>query len=181
MSDKTTGKEGTVSKKGGVLIPVTCVCCTAAIVAAIILTNGNGDGATTQEETGKRQVVLNEQNVEEAIQEFEEQDYVGFGSYRVSMIPDWKFIDGASPSYNALVENLAVNTHDVYFDVIRSDTNEVIYESPVIPLGSYLKDITLDKDLDAGTYDCVMEYHLIDENQTTQSTLSVTLTIIVEN
>lgn len=181
MSDKTTGNEGSVKKKGGVLIPVTCVCCTAAIIATIILTNGNGGNTTEQKEPEKRQVVLNEENIEEAIQEFEEQDYVGFGAYRVSMVPDWKFIDGTSPSYNAYVENLAVNTNDVYFDVIRSDTNETIYESPIIPLGSYLKGITLNKDLEAGTYDCVMEYHLINENQETLSTLSVTLKIIVEN
>ena len=41
--------------------------------------------------------------------------------------------------------------------------------------------IKLDKKLKAGTYDCVMTYHLLDENEETISTVRVNVTIIVEN
>ena len=73
------------------------------------------------------------------------------------------------------------NKHDVYFDIIRTDTNERIYASPVLPIGSHLEAITLDSDLDAGTYDCIVEYHLVDEEQNTLGTVSFALTIIVQN
>jgi hypothetical protein len=43
-----------------------------------------------------------------------------------------------------------------------------------------MENITLDEDLDAGTYDCVCIYHLVDENQNTTSTLRVGLTIVVD-
>ena len=97
------------------------------------------------------------------------------------MTLDWVCPDGASASSNALVRNEANNTNDVYFDLLLRDSQETIYESPVIPLGSYLDNIKLDKDLDAGTYRCVIVYHLLDENQNTVSTLNMGLTITVEN
>ena len=84
-------------------------------------------------------------------------------------------------SYDAVVENVEKNTNDVYFDVELSDTEETIYESPVIPRGSHLEALTLDKELEAGTYDCVLTYHLIDEDQNTVSTLRMGLTVMVEN
>ena len=40
------------------------------------------------------------------------------------------------------------NTNAVYFDIMRSDTEETIFESPVIPVGSHMEGITLDKALD---------------------------------
>jgi hypothetical protein len=44
-----------------------------------------------------------------------------------------------------------------------------------------MDNIQLDTPLDAGTYDCVMIYHLVDEDQNTVSELRVGLTITVEN
>ena len=101
--------------------------------------------------------------------------------YEAKMNSTWYFEDGASPSTNAYVENVETNTNDVYFDVILSDTQEVIYESPVLPRGSYLQEIALDTNLSAGTYDCVIIYHLIDENQKSLSTVRFKLVIVVEN
>jgi hypothetical protein len=81
-----------------------------------------------------------------------------------------------------VVQNRESNTNDVYFDVfIEGDEENAIYESPVIPLGGELQNIALDKELDEGTYDCVMVYHLVDEDQNTVDTLRVTVTIVIEN
>jgi len=109
------------------------------------------------------------------------EEFVPVGSYRAKMSSDWVFADGTSASENAYVENAVANRHDVYFDIILSDTNERIYASPVLPIGSHLKAITLDKDLDAGTYDCIVEYHLVDEEQNTLGTVNFALTIIIQN
>lgn len=94
---------------------------------------------------------------------------------------EWHFATGDTVSEDAYVENLATNTNAVYFDLfLLEDEENAIYQSPVIPLGSSLENVLLDTLLEAGTYDCVAVYHLIDEDQNTLSTLRVTVTVIIE-
>ena len=84
-------------------------------------------------------------------------------------------------SYDAVVENVETNTNDVYFDIVlENDEETVLYKSPVIPRGSRLEDIALDEPLEAGTHNCVVIYHLIDEEQNTLSILRIALEIIIE-
>jgi hypothetical protein len=97
------------------------------------------------------------------------------------MTNTWHFATGDAISEDAFVENKEENTNDVYFDVFLADDEEnPILQSPVIPRGAELDNISLDTPLGAGTYDCVMVYHLVDEEQNTVSTLRVGITIIVE-
>lgn len=134
-----------------------------------------------QNDEPKRNVVVTKDNVEEVVDDMLNQDYVEPGYYSVSMSTTWHFKDGDSVSEDAYVANLMENTNDVYFDVFLADNeNEAILESPILPRGSELEEIALDKTLSSGTYDCVMVYHLIDEDQKTVSTLRVGFTIIVE-
>ena len=93
----------------------------------------------------------------------------------------WHFPDGSSPSTDVYVENVERNTNDVYFDLLLWETDEVIYESPIIPLGQRLTSLTLDRPLEAGMYPCVVEYHVVDENQNTLGTLRMSVTVVVEN
>ena len=126
----------------------------------------------------KRDVVVNEDNVDEILTGLEGGPPTG--TYQVVMNSTWHFKDGAASSDNAYVENSEENNNPVYFNITRSDTDETIFESPVIPVGSHMEKITLDKKLPAGTYDCVMTYHLLDDDQETVSTVRVALTIIVD-
>ena len=91
----------------------------------------------------------------------------------------WNFPSGDAPSENAYVENATTNTNPVYFDVVRDDTGETIYESPILPVGSHLENFELDTVLDAGTYDCVMTYHLLDEEEQEISTLQITVQVVI--
>ncbi len=129
----------------------------------------------------KRNVVVTKDNAEEVVEDMINQEYVEPGYYSASMSTTWHFATGDAISEDAYVENVMENTNDVYFDVFLADNeNEAILKSPVIPRGSELSDIALDTPLSAGTYDCVMIYHLVDEEQETVSTLRVGLTIVVE-
>ncbi len=123
----------------------------------------------------QRNVVLNEDNVQDIIdQDPEDPTY-----YNVTMNSTWNFASGTAESDNAYVENAEMNENPVYFDIVRTDTGEKIYESSVLPVGSHLDKIKLDSDLPDGTYDCVVTYHLLDEDQKELSTVRVTLTINV--
>lgn len=130
----------------------------------------------------KRNIVVNENNVEDVVEEMLGEDYVEPGYYTVSMETDWHFSKGDAVSDNAKVDNLEENTNDVYFDIfLQENEEEAIYKSPIIPRGGRLEKIALDKPLGGGTYDCVMVYHLVDEEQKTISTLRVAFTITVDS
>lgn len=132
-------------------------------------------------EEERRNVVVTPDNVEEVIKQMEDEDFVEPGYYTVTMNYDWHFATGDAVSEDAYIENMTENTNAVYLDLfLASDEEKAIYKSPVIPVGSSLRDIALDQKLDAGTYDCVAVYHLIDDDQNTISTLRVTVTVIVE-
>jgi hypothetical protein len=132
----------------------------------------------------RRSVIVNEENVDQVLEDMEKQTQEpapNVSYYAVTQNSEWHFKDGVSATYDAYIENLEENSTDVYFDLfLASDEENPIYESPVIPRGGYLENFKLNKDLEPGTYDCVMVYHLIDENQNTLSTLRVTATVIVE-
>lgn len=144
-------------------------------VIVFLLTRG-------KEEDTKRNVVVTKDNVEEVIDGMLDEEYIEPGYYSASMSTEWHFATGDAISEDAYVENLVENTNDVYFDVFLADNeDDPILKSPILPRGSQLEDIALDKALSAGTYECVMVYHLVDEEQNTVSTLRVGLTIIVES
>ena len=163
-------KENNKGRKGGKIADAVCIVVIAALLGVVIyLLLGK------KEEPVRRNVVVNEDNVDEVLEQLE--DPVPAGSYEVKMNSTWNFTSGDAPSDNAYVENAEANTNSVYFDVTRTDTEETIFESPILPVGSHLENITLDSNLPAGTYDCLVTYHLLDENDESMSTVKLTLTI----
>jgi predicted metalloprotease len=140
---------------------------------------------TTQQtqQTPKREVLASDENISELAEQLETatKEYVKPGRYTAMMNFEWHFATGDSESSDSYVANSDKNTNDVYFDVfLDSDKDNAIYESPIIPRGSEIKNIKLKRDLDAGTYDCILVYHLVDENQNSLSTASFTVKVIIE-
>ena len=107
-----------------------------------------------KDEIEKRNVVVNPKNAEEIAEQMINEDYVEAGYYTVSMDTNWHFDKGDAVSDNARVN---------------------------IPRGGYLEKIALDQPLSKGTYDCIIVYHLVNEEQETISTLRVSFTITVES
>lgn len=169
---------GETKRNTGRTLLIICMIVILALLAVIVflLMKGNRDA---EEEAPGRSIVVNEDNAEEVAEEIISERKVTPGSYQVTMNSTWNFQNGAASSDNAYVENSTANMNPVYFDLQIADTEEVIYESPIIPVGSHLDDIKLDTDLDAGTYDCVLIYHLVDEEQNTLSTLRMAVTVVV--
>lgn len=155
----------------------------AVIVAMAVAIGILATRKTAEEEPQPmRNVVVTPENLDEVIDQINERTLTPPGYYTVNMATEWHFPKGDAVSYDARVDNLAENTNNVYFDVfLASDESAPIYQSPVIPIGGYLEQISLDVPLEMGTYDCVIVYHLVDDAQATISTLRVTLTIIVES
>lgn len=159
-------------KTAGIIILVVVILVLVGVILYLLL---------RKPEEEQRNVVVTPDNVEDVLKQMEDEDFVDPGYYTVTMSYDWHFATGDAVSSDAYVENMAENTNAVYFDLfLASDEENAIYKSPVIPVGSSLQDIALDQKLDAGTYDCVAVYHLVDDDQNTISTLRVTVTVIVE-
>lgn len=163
-------------KKKNKVIFLTCIIIILALCAVIFYLVY---AKKSENKEKRRNVVVNESNIDDAVKGLQE-GTAPAGSYVVTMNNDWVFQNSDTPSKNAYVENALENTNSVYFDIIRSDTEETIYESPIIPVGSHLEEITLDKKLSAGKYDCVIVYHLLDENDKSAGTLRLTLNLTIE-
>lgn len=167
---------------------VTMIVCTIVIVLAVVvcgiviclkLTDRN-DPSSTITETVSRNVVVTPDNVKEILEQTEAVNTTP-GRYEVTMNTSWTFENGHSASSNAYVENSTSNTNAVYFDIVRSDTNETIYRSPILPVGSHLENIALDTELAAGNYSCVLTYFLVDDNYNPVSKLNINLDITVNH
>jgi hypothetical protein len=192
MGDSNGSNRGKGGKKNSnsktVIIVVIALVVIGVLTGVIIyLLAGRRDepeapAAPAEQEENRREVLVTEDNVQQVIEQMEAEEYVPQGYYTVTQNYDWHFPKGDAASTDAHVENLPENTNDVYFDLfLAEDSENPIYESPVIPLGAVLEGFKLDTELDAGTYDCVMVYHLVDGNQKSISTVSVSVTVIVES
>lgn len=126
-------------------------------------------------DTGGRGTVVTEDNADTINIS---QEPVEDGMYETSMTIDWHF--EGTRSEDAYVANVENNTRTVYFDLNIAETGEKVYSSPYIPVGSELSGLTLEKELAPGTYDTILVYHLVDDDNKELSTLSVALTIYVE-
>lgn len=181
MSGKGTSQGS--SKKVAVLLGacVLVIVAMAAVIVALLMKPEPAATPVAEEAQPKRSVLVTEDNAEQVVEDLKMQEYVEPGYYTVNMDTNWHFTTGDAVSDDAMVNNLAENTNDVYFDVfLAADESTPIYESPIIPRGEGISSIKLDKPLSAGTHDCVIVYHLVDDEQNTISTLRVAFTIVVD-
>ena len=149
------------------------------VIVASALGQGKSDNTSDTGASSEKNVVITPDNVQDVIDSMNEKR-VAPGTYNVKMNPTWTFESGSSTSKDAYVENSATNNNDVRFTITLKDTDEEVFSSPIIPLGSRLANITLDKALPAGTHDCIITYHLLDDKGEDVSSVKLSLTITVE-
>lgn len=125
-----------------------------------------------------RATVLTEENYEEVLSRAREP--VTDGYYNCQMNVEWNFASATDPSYNAYVANSTINTRTVYFDVNLEESGILVYSSPYIPVGAELREFALTEELSAGDYPAVVTYHLVDDDHQELSTVSVSVTLHIE-
>lgn len=174
MSNKST-KKGSI---GIVIAGIVMVLIIAMLVGVIVFLLISKEEKEKPEEP--RNVIVSQDNVDEVIQQMEEEAKVPVGEYEVSMSTTWVFPDGKLGASSAFVENSTANTNMMYFIITVDD--EEIYHSDYLDLGASLRndDIILSKDLEAGFYDAVITYHLVDDDFGDLSQVSMRMRIQVE-
>jgi hypothetical protein len=124
--------------------------------------------------------VIDESNLDDITREMEEK--VAKGMFETHMNTTWTFPDGQSPSRDAVMGNAASNHYPFWFEVTVPGAEGVVYTSSLLPVGSQIVEIILDKDLDPGNYPAVVTIHMVEEDGTeVESNMGFNITLMVEN
>lgn len=123
--------------------------------------------------------VVTEKNKNEIMEQLQKK--VEDGTFEMAMTTYWTFENSSAVSTDAVVENAASNRYSFYFTVTLKDTEEVVYTSETIPVGSQLTAIKLEKDVPAGTHPASLQYHLLNESGGEHSSVGVAITLNVLN
>ena len=83
---------------------------------------------------------------------------VAEGMINISMNTAPYFENGKAEG-NVMIVNESINNYPQQVEFIRNDTQEVIYRSKAIPVGSKIEHAALDVELPAGTYECTAMFH----------------------
>lgn len=155
---------------------------TALVTCIVLLLTKQKEEPVQESQSVPRSTVLDrgfvdEGNAGDIMDEMTEK--VSKGMFECKMTTAWTFDDGKSASPNAYVANVENNLYTLYFDVYEESTNELLYSSPMLPVGTELKNFKLNKELAAGEYDAVVMYTMVDENLEEVSSVGFKVTISV--
>jgi len=124
--------------------------------------------------------IVTEENVKEIEREIE--DKVAQGMFETHMNTTWTFPDGKSPSSDAVMGNAPSNNYPFYFTVTIPDEQEPVFTSGILPIGTEIAEIKLDKELTAGTYYAVIGIHMIDdEGELIEGNMGINVTLVIES
>ena len=85
------------------------------------------------------------------------------GMINISMNTAPSFENGTAAG-SLMIVNESINRYPQVVEITRNDTNELIYKSGAIPVGSKIESAKLAVDLDPGTYECTAMFHNVDPN-----------------
>ena len=106
---------------------------------------------------------------------------VAEGMINISMNTAPCFENGKAEG-NVMIVNESINNYPQQVEFIRNDTQEVIYQSKAIPVGSKIERAALDVELPAGTYECTAMFHNLDpETGDIIGTAGAIITITIKN
>ena len=106
---------------------------------------------------------------------------VAEGMINISMNTAPYFEDGKAEG-NVMIVNESINNYPQQVEFIRNDTQEVIYQSKAIPVGSKIERAALDVELPAGTYECTAMFHNLDpDTGDIIGTAGAIITITIKN
>lgn len=170
---KTTGRrKEDLKKKKRKKIIIIVICILLAIIAAAViyfLTRPKG----TMTEGNYKQIM---EDMDNEVQE---------GYFETYMNTNWTFPDGNSETTDAILGNSPNNKKPIRCEVMLADTEEVIFETDVIPVGAEIPPFKLDVDLEPGTYEAICQIYLLNEEDdgsyTDYSDAGFNVTITVEN
>lgn len=189
MSGAARNEAETEEKKKNRLVIIVIAIFAVVVIALLgviiyLLNRGNND---VRDDDARRKVadsvrtVIDESSANDVMEQMREE--VAEGMFECQMSMTWTFADGEAESQDAYVANSINNTHPICFDVYLQGTEDLLYSSPVLLVGTDLKNFKLDEELPAGNYQAVVMYRLLTdaESQEEISNAGFVVTINVLN
>ncbi|WP_165063080.1 hypothetical protein [Adlercreutzia sp. ZJ154] len=102
------------------------------------------------------------------------------GMFNISIASVIQFEEGTSVG-TAYIENVPGNHYLMQVTITDDDTGDVLYESGVLQPNQYIENITLTKDLEAGSYDATATFKALDETtyeEVGQAAAKVTINVL---
>jgi hypothetical protein len=104
------------------------------------------------------------------------------GMFETHMTTVWTFDNGGAPSFDAVMGNSPNNRYPFWFTVTLQGTDEPVYTSGLMPVGTELTEIILDRHLPAGDYSAIVAINMIDDDDIpVDSNVGLGIRIIVRN
>lgn len=110
----------------------------------------------------------------------EAQEKVDEGRLAIDIAPNPIFKDGKS-SGKAMIGNPISNTKNFTVEFIIEDTNESVYISGLIPPGSYIEEIKLEKELGKGKYPTIAYFTSYNNDGIEVGKVGLNIDITIEN
>ena len=171
QENTATPKKGLTTKHVVLILGTVVIICAAVLIAIFLLKD-------KPEETGIG--IITESNVEQI--QGETREKVAKGMFMTHMNTTWTFPDGKSPSKDAVMGNASGNNYPFWFSLTLEDSDETLFESGLLPLGTQIGEIKLNKNLDKGTYPALVTVHMVDEQgNEVEGNMSFKVTLIIEN
>lgn len=178
---KQENKENKNNKK--VIIGIIVLLIALGVAAySFIANNNSGQGQKSQGiqwDANAEEGGINQRSKEEIQAELNKK--VEEGMINISMNTSPVFTDGTSEG-NLLIVNSERNNYPQVVYIVIKDTQEEIYRSGAIAVGSKIEKAKLDVDLEPGTYDCVAYFNNVDmETGSFIGTAGAEITVEVKN
>ena len=134
MPEKTTTAAKKLTKNHVILIVALAVVICAAVIVAILLLKSTPAKASGAKVIDKNNLATIQEDIKDKVAE---------GMFATHMNTNWVFPEGKEASSNAIMGNSASNNYPFWFTVTLADTQEVVFTSSVLPLGSQIDKIVL--------------------------------------
>lgn len=154
-------------KKDNIVLKIIIAILIIIIIILLLLKSCNKDNVITDNVKNVFDLTQDESVTEGGLEHKSQEEIqaelnkqVAEGMINISMNLTPVFDDGESEG-NLLIINEDINRYPQVVEIYLKDTDELIYKSGAIPVGSKIESDTLDVDLDAGEYDCTAYFNAV--------------------
>ena len=160
-------KDKDKDKKDNIVLKIIIAILIIIIIILLLLKSCNKDNVITDNVKNVFDLTQDESVTEGGLEHKSQEEIqaelnkqVAEGMINISMNLTPVFDDGESEG-NLLIINEDINRYPQVVEIYLKDTDELIYKSGAIPVGSKIESDTLDVDLDAGEYDCTAYFNAV--------------------